>query len=434
MSRRNANRPGHKKTKVGWIPDDWECVQLRTVSDVKTGPFGAQLHERDYVEDGTPIVTVEHLGEQGLVYQNLPRVSEIDKKRLAPYVLQQGDIVFSRVGSVDRNSLIRKSEEGWLFSGRLLRIRPQGVKLDSAFLSAFFHLSSFKHYVRSIAVGGTMRCLNTSLLSQISVPLPNKAEQKKIAEILSTWDRAIEQTRELIDAKKLLKKGLMQQLLTGRMRFPEFGEPVLEILELSAGWLDAKLGDCLLRIVGGGTPARDKGAFWGGSIPWATVKDISAGNVEKTQECISQLGLQSSSANLIPPNINIIATRMAVGSSIRFTRDVAINQDLKALFPKKEMLSGDYLKWLLLYKEAHLSRLGGGSTVNGIRLVELKGLKIKLPEISEQRRISGVLFECDKEIELLTTEVSFLSDQKKGLMQKLLTGEVRVKLPAKAAS
>ena len=93
---------------------------LRFLSDIQTGPFGSQLHKEDYVDDGTPIVTVEHLGNRVFTEQNLPRVSNEDKQRLSKYILKEGDIVFSRVGSVDRCSFVDSQHTGWLFSGRCL--------------------------------------------------------------------------------------------------------------------------------------------------------------------------------------------------------------------------------------------------------------------------------------------------------------------------
>ncbi len=98
----------YKQTEAGVIPKDWNVTKLGEIADVKTGPFGSALHEKDYVDDGTPIITVEHLGEQGVLYVNLPMVSDLDRKRLHAYTLLKGDIVLSRVGSVDRNSLIKE--------------------------------------------------------------------------------------------------------------------------------------------------------------------------------------------------------------------------------------------------------------------------------------------------------------------------------------
>ena len=121
------------------LPKGWCRVRLEEIASIKTGPFGAQLHQRDYVKsDGTPIVTVEHLSETGLVHENLPLVADHDKNRLSQFLVQEGDILFSRVGSVDRSSLISKKEDGWLFSGRLLRVRPDNKVIDSRYLRYFF--------------------------------------------------------------------------------------------------------------------------------------------------------------------------------------------------------------------------------------------------------------------------------------------------------
>jgi type I restriction enzyme S subunit len=136
-------KPGYKQTDVGVIPEEWDVARIADVADVKTGPFGSALHERDYVHDGTPIITVEHLGEFGVMTTNLPLVSDADRHRLRAYLLDVGDIVFSRVGSVDRNALIRETEAGWLFSGRLLRVRPSKDRAYAPYLSCQFHGESF---------------------------------------------------------------------------------------------------------------------------------------------------------------------------------------------------------------------------------------------------------------------------------------------------
>lgn len=181
-------KPGYKQTEVGVIPEEWEIIQIRDVASVRTGPFGSSLHESDYVQDGTPIITVEHLSEHGVIHSNLPMVSEIDRKRLKAYSLEKDDIVFSRVGSVDRNALISHSEAGWLFSGRLLRIRPNNKKAFSSYLSYHFHDEPFKQRVKSVAVGQTMASLNTQIINNIDVVLPPLPEQRALAAALSDVD------------------------------------------------------------------------------------------------------------------------------------------------------------------------------------------------------------------------------------------------------
>ena len=126
----------------------------------------------DYVEKGTPIITVEHLGDLEVIHENLPLVSDADKSRLSDYVLNEGDIVFSRVGSVDRSCYISKKESGWLFSGGLLRVRPATNELLPTYLNAYFSFEGFKHRIRSASVGGTMANLNTSIMNQIKIIFP----------------------------------------------------------------------------------------------------------------------------------------------------------------------------------------------------------------------------------------------------------------------
>ena len=171
---------------------------LRELADIQTGPCGSQLHKEDYVADGTPIVTVEHLGNKMFSEQNLPRVSNTDKNRLKKYVLKQGDIVFSRVGSVDRCSYVDQKHDGWMFSGRCLRVRPTS-EIDSEYLYYYFCLEETKQFVRNIAVGATMPSINTKLLGEVVVTFPELEQQKRISGILSAIDSKIEVNQKIND-------------------------------------------------------------------------------------------------------------------------------------------------------------------------------------------------------------------------------------------
>lgn len=173
-------------------------TQLKSIADIQTGPFGSQLHKEDYVESGTPIVTVEHLGNRVFTEQNLPKVSDSDKARLSKYTLSTGDIVFSRVGSVDRCSYVDNSHDGWMFSGRCLRVRPTET-VDSLYLYYYFCLEETKQFVRNIAVGATMPSINTKLLGEVEIALPNLSNQQRIAAVLSSLDDKIENNQKLND-------------------------------------------------------------------------------------------------------------------------------------------------------------------------------------------------------------------------------------------
>jgi type I restriction enzyme S subunit len=130
---------------------------------------------------------------------------------MSKYILRKGDIVFSRVGSVDRRSLVRDAENGWLFSGRCLRVRPDPDKIDPVYLSYFFGLPSFKEHIRAIAVGATMPSLNTEILSNVIVPYPQDLnEQHAIARILGSLDDKIEANRRMNETLEAMARSIFK--------------------------------------------------------------------------------------------------------------------------------------------------------------------------------------------------------------------------------
>lgn len=169
---------------------------LAEVADIQTGPFGSQLHKKDYVASGRPIVTVEHLGKRAFTRQNLPFVSEFDAERLKKYQMKHGDVIFSRVGSVDRCSYAEKRNEGWLFSGRCLRIRPK-KSIDPEFLYYYLSSKAIKDFVRNIAVGATMPSINTTLMGEIPIPAISLDRQRAIACIMSSLDIKLQANAKL---------------------------------------------------------------------------------------------------------------------------------------------------------------------------------------------------------------------------------------------
>ena len=190
-------------------------------------------------------------------------------------------------------------------------------------------------------------------------------------------------------------------------------------------WQTKKLGDVLDKIEGGGTPSKEKPEYWNGSIPWASVKDLTTFNPKRTQDYISEEGLRNSSSKLVKAGTLITPTRMALGFTVRFDVDVAINQDLKALYPKEDT-AVDYLKYWFESNRNKIEKLGVGSTVAGIQVSELKTQRISLPEKPEQERIVGVLEVWDEYIEQLERKIALKEQLKKGLMQQLLIGKRRL--------
>jgi type I restriction enzyme S subunit len=149
-------------------------------------------------------------------------------------------------------------------------------------------------------------------------------------------------------------------------------------------------------ILGGGTPSKKIPEYWGGGIPWASVKDFKSSKLANTQDYITPLGLEKSATNLIPANTVVVPTRMALGKVAMTAVDMAINQDLKALLVKDEsLLDKRYLLRFLESKTSVIEKLGKGATVKGVTLDVLRELEIPLPPLAEQKRIAAILDKAD---------------------------------------
>lgn len=399
-----------KKTEIGVIPDDWEVKSIMEFSEVKTGPFGSALHEKDYVIEGTPIVTVEHLGEFGLTYDNLPMVSENDLKRLSSYSLKAGDIVFSRVGSVDRNAIIRNQEDGWLFSGRLLRVRIKETSVNAKFLSFYFHFDSFKSRVRNLAVGQTMASLNTQILNSLKVIHPPLHEQRAIAKALSDTDSWIESLEKLIAKKQLIKKGAMQRLLTPK-----------------EGWEKKHLGE-VAKVTGGGTPSTFVASYWNGTINWFTPTEVGMKKyLRDSQRKITKEGLINSSATILPAGTILLTTRAGIGDLGILTEPAATNQGFQSLIVNNDHFN-EFIYYLLSTKKNLLLQNASGSTFLEISPSKVKAIELNVPCFREQKRVALILSDIDSEIAALQNKLDKVRQLKQGMMQQLLTGKIRLQV------
>lgn len=156
-----------------------------------------------------------------------------------------------------------------------------------------------------------------------------------------------------------------------------------------------KLGE-LVRFVGGGTPSRDNPAYWGGSIAWASVKDLTSQKLKTTVESITEEGLENSAASLVPPGTVILASRVGLGKVCINEIPVAINQDLKALVPKNGNINPRYLLYFLMSEAETLEQAGIGATVKGLKITDFERMEVLYPPFAEQERIVKILDEAEE--------------------------------------
>ena len=177
-------------------------------------------------------------------------------------------------------------------------------------------------------------------------------------------------------------------------------------------WKEFEFGDIIEKIKGGGTPSKQNQEYWDGDIFWASVKDMEEGKykLSSTQDTITQIGLENSASNLIPKDTLIIATRMGLGRAFINEVDLTINQDLKAIFPKLDIVETKFLLWWYVNNGKHIENLGNGATVKGIRLEHLRAIKINLPPLETQKRIASILSTYDDLIENNLKRIKLLEE------------------------
>lgn len=424
---------------------------------IQTGPFGSQLHKEDYAVVGTPIITVEHLGENRITRQNLPLVSDRDVERLYRYRLEEGDIVFSRVGSVDRRALVRREEKGWLFSGRCLRVRPNTALVDSEFLSYYLGLPSFKDYIRGVAVGATMPSINTKILSEAPVRLPGDVTaQRRIGRLLGRLDDKIELNRRMNETLEAMAQAIFRDWFVdfGPVRRKLAGEidPVTimgglapdpaRAAELAAlfparldedglpeGWTDCPIGD-QVEIAGGSTPSTADDSLWfPAEHRWATPKDLSNMSdlaLFETGRRISSAGLAKITSGLLPAGTVLLSSRAPIGYLAIAQEPVAINQGFIALKPTADHGSAYLYLWCKANMEAILAN-ANGSTFQEISKKNFRPITSATPDEPGILRTFGEIAQplIDR-IVSAARENRALAEARDYLLPRLMSGQVQV--------
>ena len=400
--------------------EEWKLIKLGSIADIKTGPFGSVLHQHDYVEIGTPIITVEHLDDMGIVHNNLPLVSDEDKIRLKSYILKEGDVVFSRVGSVDRNSLVSFTEDGWLFSGRLLRIRINQGKGNPKYISTIFQKEEYKQKVRSIAVGQTMPSINTEILKSIDLFLPTLPEQQKIAAFLTSVDERIAQLTKKKALLEQYKKGVMQKIFSQEIRFKddngkEFGK-----------WEEFKLGE--LGQTYNGLTGKNKDDF-GTGYPFVTYKQIFDNSIIDSSRFEYVSIKNGENQNKVLYGDVFFTTSSETPNEVGFSSVLLDNNDNLYLnsfcfgyrIKSFEVLSPLFASFLFRNRifRTEVEKLAQGSTRYNMSKTELMKLTVSIPCFEEQTKIANFLSAIDKKIEGVAEVLEATQRWKKGLLQQM---------------
>lgn len=400
---------GYKDSPLGIIPEEWKVKKLGDVSECFSGGT-PKASNNEYYDGNIPFI------RSGEIHQKNTALflSELGLTESSAKIVEKGDLLIALYGANSGDSAI--SQINGAINQAILCIRPHN--LLTSFLCPFLELNK-NMYIAKYLQGGQGN-LSGDIIKNYIIPIPPLPEQQKIAEVLSTWDKAIEKQSQLIEKFELRKKGLMQQLLTGKKRLPGF----------SSKWKTIKLGDISKRIVRRNineqctnvvTISAQKGFirqtdFFNKKVASETIENYYL--VKRNEFCYNK-----SYSNGFP-----------MGAIKRLKEfDQAVVTTLYICFAvQEESISVDFIEQyfsLGLLNRGLMKIANEGGRAHGLLNVtpnDFFNINLNLPPIDEQKAISSILFNAYNEVVLAKNKIKSLQQQKKGLMQVLLTGKKRI--------
>lgn len=331
--------------------------------------------------------------------------------------LKEGDLILTREAPVGEVGILENSE-GIFLGQRTVMYRAHSQKSNNLFLLYSLQSRFCQKQIDNFSNGGTVSHMRVPDCEKIIIKTPPLPEQRKIAQILSTWDKAIVTTEKLIAASKQQKKALMQQLLTGKKRFPGFEERFKRCHLAGLTLIDQN-------SLGKKTPENFE-------FKYISLSDTDAGKISEQLET-HVFGTAPSRARRIVKEGDILLATVRPNlqgfAKIRKENCGSIASTGFAVLTPKTGVCGDYLYHYLF--SAHISgqinALVVGSNYPAINSSDVAGLSIYCPDFEEQQKIASVLSVADREIATLEQKLDHLKQEKKALMQQLLTGKRRVK-------
>lgn len=408
------------------VPKGWKKRDLHKLITIKHGfAFKSEYFSNDgqYV-----LLTPGSFNESGGFRNQGPKTKFYSGPIPNGYLLSKGDLLLAMTEQAEGllgSPLFVPEDNKYLHNQRLGLVEINCPdKICSDFLYLLFNHADSRKQITEQSTGTKVKHTSPDRLCSVIGLIPPLLEQKKIAQILSIWDKAISVTEKLLANSQQQKKALMQQLLTGKKRLLDENG-----VRFSGEWKITKLIQ-MGKVVSGGTPDTNMAMYWEGDILWLTPTDVTALTgrfVSNTSRKITPAGLLNSSAVLLPKGSLMVCTRATIGALAISTSEICTNQGFKNIIPN-EGFNIEFIYYLLQMNTNEMIKKSSGSTFLELSKKDFETLSFSCPFIKEQQKIAAVLSAADTEISTLEKKLACLKDEKKALMQQLLTGKRRVKV------
>lgn len=390
----------------------WAINKITDIYDVRDGTHDSPK----YVNKGHPLITSKNLKNNQVNYDKVKFISNEDYKHINKRSrVDVGDVLFAMIGTIGNPVVINKEPD---FAIKNVALFKPKENQNSNFLRYYLESNKTISKMQSEAKGTTQKFVGLGYLRNFLIPTPPLSEQNQIVETLDKAfekiDKAIANVERNIENAEELFKSYLQNIFENK----------------GQNWEEKTLGK-VCKIIGGGTPSKKREDFYEGNILWATVRDMKSEIIKNTQHKITTDAVKNSSTNIIPKGNVIIATRVGLGKVCLLEKDSAINQDLKAVIPKKDtMLSIPFLfRWFTSISEKIINE-GTGATVQGVKLTFINSLQISIPPIKEQKEIviklDALSIETKKLKAIYTQKIADLEELKKSILEKAFKGELTI--------
>lgn len=397
-------------------PSDWDERSIGDFAHVGRGASPRPIEA--YITSSVDGVNWIKIGDAPRYGKYITKTAEkITQSGAARSVrVNAGDFILSNSMSFGRPYIL--SIDGCIHDG-WLRLYDYQDSVDKEFLYYVLSSEYTKQQYSIFAAGSGVQNLNKTVVKKVVVHLPSIPEQRRIAKALSEMDNHIANLAELIEKKKAIRDGALEDLVSGRTRLEGFSEE----------WRRTSIGECA-EIFQGGTPSTTNVRYWGGDVIWVTPSEITKLQtmyIDNSERKITEEGLQNSSARLLPVGTILLCTRATIGDLAISRKPMTTNQGFKNLVCKKG-IHNIFLAYLLQTLKDTMVSLAIGTTFLEISKKNLSGIEITIPSYPEQKAIADVLTAMDEEIKALEDERNKMIQIREGAMEDLLTGRVRLSI------